>query len=235
MTSKLKLLALLPGLALVAPACEGSRAAAPPPPTPGAAVPKPAPPAHIIGPTETPRIPTAAQDGAGKPATVACSTCHTIKPADTRRRQGASLKVFHQGLTMRHGNLTCVSCHDARDYDRLRLADGTPVPFPEVMRLCRQCHGPQARNYDHGAHGGMNGPWDRTKGPRTRNGCTVCHDPHAPAYPRVRPAAPPADRGTVAMKEAERGSHGKHAAPAPTATKPAKPAPAQGQETKAHD
>ncbi len=95
---------------------------------------------------------------------------------------------------MRHGGLTCLSCHGGDEYDALRLADGTAVPFAEVMTLCRQCHGPQARDYAHGTHGGMAGYWDRAKGLRTRNNCVVCHDAHAPAYPGVHPAPGPADR-----------------------------------------
>ena len=95
---------------------------------------------------------------------------------------------------MRHGGLTCLSCHGGDGYDALRLADGSAVPFPEVMTLCRQCHGPQARDFAHGTHGGMAGYWDRSKGPRTRNSCVVCHDAHAPAYSAMQPAPGPADR-----------------------------------------
>jgi hypothetical protein len=63
-----------------------------------------------------------------------------------------------------------------------------------VMDLCGQCHGPQARDYAHGAHGGMTGYWDLSRGPRERNNCIDCHDPHAPAFPKVRPVFAPKDR-----------------------------------------
>lgn len=63
-----------------------------------------------------------------------------------------------------------------------------------AIELCRQCHGPQARDYDHGTHGGMTGYWDTTRGPRLRNHCTDCHDAHSPAIVPVMPAAPPRDR-----------------------------------------
>jgi hypothetical protein len=62
------------------------------------------------------------------------------------------------------------------------------------MTLCAQCHGPQFRDYQHGAHGGMSGFWDLSKGGRTRNNCIDCHDPHAPKYPTVTPARGPNDR-----------------------------------------
>mgnify|MGYP006143841449 CR=1 FL=1 len=43
-----------------------------------------------------------------------------------KKQSAADLKVFHQGLTFKHGNLTCVSCHNPSDgYQSLRLADGT--------------------------------------------------------------------------------------------------------------
>ncbi len=93
-----------------------------------------------------------------------------------------------------HGERTCLSCHNARDYDTLRLADGSALAYRNVIKLCAQCHGPQYRDYRHGSHGGMNGYWDLSRGPRYRNNCVDCHDPHAPAYPRVRPAPPPRDR-----------------------------------------
>ena len=81
------------------------------------------------------------------------------------------------------------------------LADGQAVPYTEVMTLCGQCHGPQTRDYAHGAHGGMNGYWDLRKGGRTRNTCINCHDPHAPAFPLVMPVLPPRDRISVPAKQ----------------------------------
>jgi hypothetical protein len=151
-------------------------------------------PIQTLGSPEAVGVASGRTDGLGRPIVVACSSCHAARSPDVTKRDGAELVVFHQGLTMRHGGLSCLSCHGGDEYDALRLADGTAVPFPEVMTLCRQCHGPQARDYAHGTHGGMAGYWDRTKGPRMRNNCVVCHDAHAPAYPSVHPAPGPADR-----------------------------------------
>lgn len=151
---------------------------------------------HIVAPTGPPRVATGLEDALGHDVTIACSTCHSVKAANQETRSGEQLTQFHQGLVTAHGGLTCLSCHDSLDYDRLRLADMTPVEHSEVMTLCRQCHGPQARDYDHGSHGGMTGYWDKSRGPRTRNGCTVCHDPHAPAFPTLTPARGPNDRFT---------------------------------------
>lgn len=133
---------------------------------------------------------TGVRDAAGSP--LACATCHSVVQQPLRTTVPTA---FHQGLHFRHGQLACGACHDADShYAELRLADGTRVPFADSMRLCSQCHGPQARDYAHGAHGGMRGYWDLSQGPRQRHACTVCHDPHAPAYPTLIPAPGPRDR-----------------------------------------
>lgn len=167
-------------------------------PNPPAEVPKVAQPAvHAVqirtlhGP---PLVATGQRDPNGNPVGVRCVTCHANRKPNATTHSGEALKEFHQGLKFKHGNLTCLSCHHSGDYDSLRLADDRKLPFPQVMELCGQCHGPQARDYAHGAHGGMTGFWDLTKGGRTRNNCIDCHDPHAPAYPRVRPVFAPKDR-----------------------------------------
>ena len=92
-----------------------------------------------------------------------------------------------------HG-YSCLSCHNSEDYDALKLADGSRVEFTEVMTLCAQCHGPETRDYEHGAHGGMNGFWDLTRGPRTKNNCVDCHNPHSPAFLPMQPTFKPRDR-----------------------------------------
>lgn len=149
----------------------------------------------IRKPDGPPTIKTDIFDEKGRPVTIACATCHTTNPANVKAQLGTSLKLFHQGLTGKHAALSCVSCHNASEgYSSLRLADGKSVPYSEVMTLCAQCHGPQFRDYLHGAHGGMAGHWDLTRGGRVRNNCINCHDPHAPKYPTVAPAAGPSDR-----------------------------------------
>lgn len=149
----------------------------------------------IRKPVGPPMVHSGLTDPHGQPVMINCNTCHATKSPNNDLRLGASLTEFHQGLKGQHGNLTCVSCHNPQDgYQSLRLADGKLVPYVEVMQLCAQCHGPQYRDYQHGAHGGMTGYWDLTKGPRQRNNCIDCHDPHHPKYPVVRPAQGPQDR-----------------------------------------
>lgn len=142
-------------------------------------------PVTIVVDEGAPRVATDRNDGSGATVTVRCGTCHASKPANPSLRTAAELDVFHQGLEFRHGELSCLACHDATNYDRLKSASGEAIEFADHQRLCVQCHGPTARDYEHGAHGGMTGHWDLSRGPRTRLGCTRCHDPHAPAYPAM--------------------------------------------------
>ena len=153
-------------------------------------------PVAIRQPIIQPRVETGALDDRGQAVTVSCGSCHATSKPRVQTRTSAELDEFHQGLQYSHGTLSCLSCHNASNYDQLRLADGQGVPFAEAMSLCAQCHGPQFRDYSRGSHGGMTGYWDLSKGPRERNHCVDCHDPHAPRYPVVLPAFPlPPDRG----------------------------------------
>lgn len=163
-------------------------------------------PVIVRHPVGAPRIPTGATNHLGEIVLVGCGACHTTTTPNSDARSSADLDQFHQGLNYLHGNLTCLSCHNSTNYDTLRLADSRPIEFKDVMTLCSQCHGPQRRDYDRGLHGGMNGYWDLTRGGRMRNGCTQCHDPHAPAFPLVLPVLPPRDRISV-PKPADSAPH----------------------------
>jgi hypothetical protein len=154
-----------------------------------------------------PRIDLGSVDRQGKPLTAACVTCHAGRKADKSNRQPADLPEFHQGLPFTHNDLSCLSCHNPGNYDTLRLADGTVVEYPDVMTLCAQCHGIQFRDYQHGAHGGMSGYWDRTRGPRVRNNCVDCHDPHVPQFPHMQPTFKPRDRFLKGTTEEEETPH----------------------------
>lgn len=135
-----------------------------------------------------------ASDPQGRVAEIACSTCHSIRKPNFENTQSSSLNEFHQGLIVSHGKLACYACHHPDDADSLRSADGKRVSYPNVMTLCSQCHAQQADSYAHGAHGGMNGYWDLTRGPQIKNNCIDCHDPHAPSYPKMIVDFKPHDR-----------------------------------------
>jgi len=128
------------------------------------------------------------------PQRVACVTCHSLRPAGPVPQRPEELREFHTGLTLAHGPLSCSSCHAEGGHDALHLADGRQLRMTDAMVLCAQCHGPQFRDYQHGSHGGMNGYWDLSRGPRVRNHCVECHDPHAPRYVGAMPVHPPRDR-----------------------------------------
>lgn len=151
-------------------------------------------PVTVRHPAGPPTIDTGRLDEMGRPIVANCTTCHTTKTPNPRTSSGHELQDFHQGLVTNHGGRTCLSCHNPQDYNQLRLADGKPVEFQDVMTLCAQCHGTQYRDYQHGAHGGMTGHWDLSHGPRARNNCIDCHDPHAPQFPTVMPVLRPNDR-----------------------------------------
>jgi len=162
--------------------------------------PPPSPPAHAVTvarPAASPRIVTDRVDSLGRPVTAGCPTCHSLgdlgDPERRASRGAPPTQLFHQGLTVSHADIACRSCHQAPNYETLRLADNTPLPYTEVQTLCRQCHGPQGRDFDRGLHGGMNGHWDLSRGPRTRHMCTTCHDPHAPSFVGMHPARGPVD------------------------------------------
>jgi formate-dependent nitrite reductase cytochrome c552 subunit len=146
-------------------------------------------------------IESSKRDPLGRPIRVACVTCHSQRKVDRLPESTAELDEFHGGLTFRHGELACGSCHVAAEEPRLRLADGRTLPMTDAMKLCSQCHGPQRRDYDHGAHGGMQGSWSHALGERERNECVDCHDPHAPAYVGGKPVLPPRDRGLTQSQE----------------------------------
>jgi hypothetical protein len=139
-----------------------------------------------------------AERGGGIP----CATCHP--PAGwTSMAAGVHFGMVHGNVVVDHGDLRCFSCHDRDDRGSLHLAEGLRIPFSSAQRLCAQCHGPQTRDYDNGAHGGMSGHWDSDEGPALRNPCVACHSPHAPAYPTVGPAPGPRDRDPLLALDAE--------------------------------
>lgn len=148
-------------------------------------------PVVIRKPRGTALVDSGKRDTHGQAVMVACATCHDTRDPNFKSNSGAALKEFHQGLQTRHGDLTCLSCHNHEDCNTLKRADGRSLDFSESMRLCAQCHGPQYRDYQNGSHGGMTGHWDLKQGPRERNHCTDCHDPHHPKYPLVMPVFPP--------------------------------------------
>jgi Doubled CXXCH motif (Paired_CXXCH_1) len=151
-------------------------------------------PIIIRKPSGPPRIELVGNDPQGRTGSVACSTCHAVRQANLENKSAATLDEFHQGMTFSHGSITCYACHNPNDSDALRQADGSSVNYENVMALCSQCHSKQAESFAHGAHGGMNGHWDLSRGPQIKNNCIDCHDPHVPEYPKMIVGFKPKDR-----------------------------------------
>ncbi|MCA9584791.1 MAG: hypothetical protein KC657_05485 [Myxococcales bacterium] len=169
-------------------------------------------PVTVHQPPSLTSVETKEIDGLGRPVRVACVTCHSTRDAGGALPTSANeLREFHVGLTVRHGTLACASCHAARagGEPMLHLATGEELRTSETMRLCAQCHGPKLREYEAGRHGGMTGHWDLSQGPRTRNHCVDCHDPHVPAFQPSVPVLRPRDRFLAPPSAAHAGdSHG---------------------------
>ena len=141
---------------------------------------------------------TPLRDVNGVPIGIACETCHGPDAiGEVLAEARANPEGMHASVELRHGPLTCASCHAPDDRRYLRLADGTMLPRADAIELCHQCHGPQFRDYTNGSHGGMTGAWDLRRGDRERNHCLDCHGAHAPAFPTLSPVFPPRDRGFV--------------------------------------
>ncbi len=151
-------------------------------------------PVVVRKPAGPPRIELIGTDPQGRTGSVACSTCHSVRKPNRDNKTATTLDEFHQGMTFNHGTIACYSCHNPDDSDALRLADGTSVSYENVMTLCSQCHSSQADSFAHGAHGGMNGHWDLSRGPQAKNNCIDCHDPHSPNYPKMIVGFKPKDR-----------------------------------------
>lgn len=164
-------------------------------------------PVEINRPSGPPTIEFGPAQPNGQTVTLACSTCHSIREPNRSNQRTADLDEFHQDMPFDHGELKCLACHNPNDYDTLHLADDSSVQYRNVMTLCAQCHGTQKRDYDHGAHGGMSGYWDRTRGKRVRNNCVDCHDPHVPKFPKMYPTFKPRDRFLTPSDSHEESGH----------------------------
>lgn len=143
----------------------------------------------------------------GDTSGLACNACHDEKKPVKVHLDADSNVILpeeHKDLVMRHGrnnrNEHCFNCHDSTNLELLQTRDGRKLKVEESTKLCASCHGPTYRDWEAGIHGRLSGHWDRKKGAVVRQDCVSCHDPHAPAFPSMKPGP---------------GPHPLHAAPAP--------------------
>jgi hypothetical protein len=143
----------------------------------------------------------------GAPQT--CNGCHQI--FDTAAGTDDE-RSFHAEIKLNHGlNDRCANCHADGDLERLKLHDGSTVPFEETPTLCSQCHGTVFRDWQRGTHGKTLGSWLTGSLAQHRLNCNECHDPHAPRYEPYVPLAAP---NTLRMGEQNGHGGDAHAAPA---------------------
>ena len=134
----------------------------------------------------------------GDTSSFSCNSCHEEnKPGKLEfdAEGHVVLPSGHQDLVMQHGrnkrNDNCFTCHDQTNYAFLKRADGRKLKLEESTLLCAGCHGPTYRDWGAGIHGRTSGYWKRDLGPIVRKDCTDCHNPHAPAFPSLKPAPGP--------------------------------------------
>ncbi len=134
----------------------------------------------------------------GDTSGLSCYACHDAKKQLVVNLDTNGIVILaepHRDLTMRHGqnnrNGHCFNCHDPKNLEVLRAHEGQSFKLTESSRLCGSCHGPTYRDWEVGIHGRTSGFWDRKRGAITRSDCTSCHDPHAPAFPAIKPGPRP--------------------------------------------
>jgi hypothetical protein len=116
-----------------------------------------------------------------------CSQCHDkVKGVMTGRRPAT-----HRYVDVKHmPGATCTTCHDLEDMESLVLLGGGHISIDNSGALCGQCHFREHGDWELGLHGKNVGKWQGRV--RDRYQCVGCHDAHAPAFPMMKPLAPPA-------------------------------------------
>jgi len=118
-----------------------------------------------------------------------CNDCHAnFAPNPVRR----NLVQWHDDISAMFNhdseNRWCLDCHDLKNRNFLRLANGDLLDFKESYKLCGQCHGEKYRDWKVGVHGKRTGEWN---GKKEYLLCVNCHNPHAPKFKELIPDPPP--------------------------------------------
>ena len=152
----------------------------------------------------------------GDTSGMACYSCHDVtKPVIVHFDTNGNILLpeEHRDLVLQHGrsnrNGHCFNCHDPKNLEQLRPREGQVFKLTESTLLCASCHGPTYRDWSAGIHGRTSGFWDRKQGDIVRADCTSCHDPHAPAFPSMKPGPGPhvLHPKTPAARPIEEGAH----------------------------
>ncbi len=120
------------------------------------------------------------------PGIFPCMNCHSDLPRNKTKRV---LKDMHQDIKIEnHGDRWCYDCHDERNMDRLKLANGDQIKFEDSFMLCGQCHGNVLNDWKKGIHGKRTGSWN---GEKQYLLCVHCHNPHNPPFKAIKPEPVP--------------------------------------------
>ncbi|MEW5800987.1 MAG: hypothetical protein AB1847_02675 [bacterium] len=115
-----------------------------------------------------------------------CTGCHQDLPAQSTEDGATSQE--HNQISVQHGGLWCLDCHEPEDRDTLRAIDHRRVGFSDMEQLCGGCHASEYRDWSKGIHGKLLGSWN---GVRLGLRCVECHDAHRPEPMTLKPEPPP--------------------------------------------
>jgi hypothetical protein len=121
------------------------------------------------------------------PGIFPCTACHEGMEPNPQKRE----LTEHTDIKLQHDPEAlpwCFSCHDPKNRDKLRLANGEQIDFTQSYRLCGQCHGNIYRDWKVGIHGKRTGYFN---GPKQYFLCVNCHNPHDPKFKPLKPEPPP--------------------------------------------
>ena len=123
-----------------------------------------------------------------------CSECHADLEVNEARRE----LDFHEDIVLKHAEEQrwCLDCHNPKNRDKLRLANGQVIFFEKSYLLCGQCHGTIYRDWKAGVHGKRTGFWNGRKQYRL---CVHCHNPHNPKFKPLKPLPPPIRPGEMKL------------------------------------
>jgi hypothetical protein len=115
-----------------------------------------------------------------------CQDCHQDLPPQSTE-DGASSEEHNQ-ISVQHGGLRCLDCHNPENRDTLRTIDHRQVSFSDMEQMCGGCHFAEYKDWKEGIHGKLLGSWN---GIRLGLRCAECHDVHRPKPMALKPEPPP--------------------------------------------
>ncbi len=118
-----------------------------------------------------------------------CARCHKPGQEPYRDESLPPGQDAHWDVAVHHADdMECFSCHRKEDPSRLVSVIDQDATLETSYLHCGSCHKDQFQSWLGGAHGKRVTGWN---GVRIIKNCSACHDPHAPARPKVIPMAQP--------------------------------------------